>query len=269
MPSVGDEMTQKRILICCLLVGQLGFLGCTLSKSRPPATRLSLDQHYAELISRARDNLNGKEWDLALEDLRAASNLKPESATTYNLMGVALFLKKDFPASVIQFQRAVELDPNYKEAVNNLGNAYFMTGDHSRAEMILKEALSFSPPPIASYYSLGTLLAIQGRTEESLEYLTRGIQLDPEFIETNDNFITHFSSESFGISEFHFLYAKAYAAAGLIKKTLDFLERAKKSGFKNWNRIKDDKDFDQVRDDPRVQKYIKEVEDGHEAALAL
>jgi tetratricopeptide (TPR) repeat protein len=216
------------------------------------------------LISQARNNLNHKEWDLALEDLRAAAVLKPDAATTYNLMGVAFFLKNDYLESVREFSHAMELDPNYKEAVNNLGNAYFMTGDYVKAEAILKKALTFSPPPIASFYSLGTLLAIQGRLTESREYLSMGIEHDPEFIETNDNFITHFSSTNFGASEFNFLFAKAYAASGHIKKTLDFLERAKKSGFKHWDRISTDEDFEKVRSDPRIQEYLKEEENGKE-----
>jgi len=52
-----------------------------------------------------------------------------------------------------------------------------------------------------------------------------------------------------------FVLAGLFASTGNVKRTGEYLRNAGREGFKNWWRISAEKEFDQVRGDPRVMKF--------------
>jgi tetratricopeptide (TPR) repeat protein len=104
---------------------------------------------------------------------------------------------------------------------------------------------------------LGILLSNLGRTDEGTRYLSRGIALDPDYLEKHKKLVTTFSSLSFDMKETYFTYAKAYASAGNVDKTVEYLDKTREAGFVDWPRILREKEFEKVRDDPRVKNFLK------------
>lgn len=134
---------------------------------------------------------------------------------------------------------------------------YSLKLQFAKAEELYKKALSLSPDMISANYSLGILLSNLGRIEEGTRYLSRGIALDPDYLEKHKELVTMFSFLSFDMRETYFAYAKAYAAAGNIEKTVDYLDRAREAGLSDWQRILRETEFEKVRDDPRVKIFLK------------
>ena len=124
---------------------------------------------------------------------------------------------------------------------------------------MLKKAISISPQLISPYYTLGTLLLYQNRFEEGYFYLSKGISLDPNYLDKHKSFVTNFSSPAFGSAEIYFSFAKLYASIGNIEKTLEYLKKAKKAGFRNWHRIKEDKDFEKIINNPKIKAFIQNL----------
>jgi len=144
--------------------------------------------------------------------------------------------------AIIQLKEAVALNPDSPKAHNLLGIAYFQKKDYRL---------------VSSHYGLGTLLAAQGRVEESSHYFSKGIELDPEFLDRNPAFVATFTSDALRNPEVLFTYAKIYAVAGNVEKAVLYLQRAEEAGFKDWYRIGKEKEFEKVREDERIKDFIR------------
>jgi tetratricopeptide (TPR) repeat protein len=197
------------------------------------------------------------EYGRAVEELRAAVEISPDSSKAHNYLGLCYFRQKAYDPAREQFEKAIALDPSFATAYNNLAGVYSVKSQFAKAEELYKKALSLSPDMISANYSLGILLLNIGQTEKGVSYLSRGIALDPDYLEKHKELVTTFSSLSFDMKETYFAYAKAYASAGNIEKTVDYLEKAREAGFAEWQRILREKEFDKVRDDPRIKNFLK------------
>jgi cell division protein FtsB len=66
-----------------------------------------------------------------------------------------------------------------------------------------------------------------------------------------------FSSSAVATAELLFTYAKLYASVGNVEKTIEYLTKAEKAGFKDWHQIDTEREFEGIRKDQRIQDFIK------------
>ena len=240
------------VLIICILI----LSACSQFKapSQPPSAetknfKLNLDEGISAL--------NQGDYEKAIFYLSQAASLNPKSSMTSNLLGIAYFQKKEYQLAKTQFEKAIALKPSYAEAFNNLGSAYFVLRDLEKAKEMFKKAIDLSPNIVSPHYSLGNILLTQGYTEEGLSFLSKGIALDPEYLDKHQSFVTELAMSDIKTSELYFSYARLYAATENVKKTLEYLEKAESAHFEDWERILNEKEFEKVKDDPRIQEFIK------------
>jgi tetratricopeptide (TPR) repeat protein len=219
----------------------------------------AVDRSFEIRMKQGQDFLSRKDYGRAAAEFQAAVALKPDSARAHNDLGLCYFHQRDYDPAVEQFEKAVALDPSYATAFNNLAGSYSMRLQFPPAEEAYKKALSLSPDMISANYSLGILLTNLARKDEGAVYLARGIALDPDFLESHREMITQYSSLFFDMKEAYFVYAGAYALAGNVEKAVGYLVRAKEAGFTDWQRILRDKEFEKVRDDPRIKKFLSDL----------
>src|SRR5262245_59240745 len=82
------------------------------------------------------ETLSGnQQCDRAIADYTAAIELKPDYAEAYNDRGFAYYLKGDFERAISDYARAIELRPNYPKAYNSRGVAY-MQGGYGAAKSV-------------------------------------------------------------------------------------------------------------------------------------
>jgi tetratricopeptide (TPR) repeat protein len=235
------------------------FLACACAgRSSHPASAAiggssSFDIHLKQGIS----FLDQGDYGGAVGELRAAVEINPDSPKAHNYLGLCYFLQKSYDPAREQFEKAVVLDPSFATAHNNLAGVYSVKSEYAKAEEHYRKALSLSPDMISANYSLGTLLLNLGQSEAGMPYLSRGISLDPDFLEKHKELVITFSSLTFNRKDTYFAFAKVYASSGNIEKTLEYLEKAREAGFVDWQRILRDKEFEKVRDEPRVMNYLK------------
>lgn len=203
--------------------------------------------------------MSQRDYGRAAGELQAAIALKPDSAQAHNYLGLCYFHQKDYDRAGEKFEKAVTLDPSFATAYNNLAGVYSMKLQFAAAEEAYKKAISLTPDMISAQYSLGILLTNQGRGEEGAAYLSRGIALDPDFLEKNREMLTSYTSLSFDMKEAYFAYAEAFATTGNIERTVEYLTKAKDAGFTDWQRILRDKEFEKVRDDPKIKKFLTDL----------
>lgn len=201
-------------------------------------------------------SLRNEDYGKAIAQLTRSTVIRPDFVEAHNLLGMAYFFQKNYKEAEERFQKAISLSPTYASAHNNLGGLYFMTGKLEKAKGCLMKALSLSPDLVSANYSLGSLLLNMGDQEGGLAFLSKGIDLDPSFLDTENAFVT-FSSAT-GSPEIYFTWARVFASKGNLEKTVDFLEKARKMGFKEWTRIDSEKEFESIRMYPEIRKFLKE-----------
>lgn len=240
-------------VVICLLFAS----ACATRAKGPSAASTPGDRSFDIHLKQGVSFLAQGEYGRAAEELRAAVEISPDSPKAHHYLGLCYFHLKDYDPAKEQFEKAVALDPSFATAYNNLAGVYSLKMQFAKAAESYKKALSLSPDMISANYSLGILLSNLGLTEEGGRYLSRGIALDPDYLEKHQELVTTFSSLSFDMRETYFTYAKAYASAGNIDKTLDYLGKAREAGFVDWPRILREKEFEKVREDPRIKNFLK------------
>ena len=76
-------------------------------------------------------------------------------------------------------QKAVELRPDYPEALNNLGVLFVHGQDYARAEEEFKRCIRVAPGFDQSYMNLARLYALRGDKARAREVLQELLRLQP------------------------------------------------------------------------------------------
>src|SRR5262245_26279051 len=82
----------------------------------------------AAYLKRGEDSSGVRQYDSAIADYTKAIDLKPDYAEAYNDRGFAYYLKGDFERAISDYTRAIELRPDYPKAYNSRGVVYMQAG---------------------------------------------------------------------------------------------------------------------------------------------
>lgn len=244
---------EMRLQACIALLIVALFAACATQAPAPPPTASTFDT----CIRQAGVAMGNGDFALAIQHLNEALALQPNSARAYNYLGMAHQQRKEFEQAKASFEKAVALEPTFAPACNNLGSLYSLNGDYDHAVQLFEKAISLAPDLVAAHYNLGNALLALGRTDEATPHLLEAFRLDPDFMESGSTLVTTARSTSLGGPEVAFLYAKLFASTGNVDKTAQYLEKARAEGFRDWRRIASEKEFEAVRDDPRVQAFLR------------
>jgi tetratricopeptide (TPR) repeat protein len=135
----------RNILVLSLAVLMLLAFGLTPATSGPPKS-------LHKLLDQATAQLKKQQYDQAIATLNQALKEEPESATVYNLLGMAYRFKynqvhnqKLKEQEIAAFKKAIEIDPKYWVALINLGTTYYYQGEKAKAAPLLKKGLALYP----------------------------------------------------------------------------------------------------------------------------
>ena len=183
----------------------------------PGGQRMSLDQALRE----AQARLRARKPQEAENILRQILKVNPAQAEALHQLGLLLFAtgrrreamdplvqatrsagtnpmyhanlceiarqNGDFETAVAAGQKAVALRPNYAEAWNNLGVAWFDRRDFRKAVDCYRTALKHRADYVQAASNLANALHQLGEDEEALSHYDRALRLDPNFVEAQNN----------------------------------------------------------------------------------
>jgi tetratricopeptide (TPR) repeat protein len=250
----------RKVILSGLIAFCLMMASCAPTKTGPAPEMNIRERDFNLYLEQGSLHLWRAEFREARELFDKAISLNPKSDRPYNLRGIASLNLKNYSEAQKDFGEAIRLNPVYSEALNNLGAVYFLQQKLARAEEMFKKALSLNPKSASSNYSLGTLLLLQGRHEEGTRYLSYGIELDPDHLETHEILSAGVPSSGADLSELYMTFARLYASRGEVEKTLEFMHKAKAAGYRDWSRIAAEKEFEQVLADPRIKEFLQKNE---------
>lgn len=156
--------------------------------------------------------------------------------------GVKALRKGNSEAGLAALKKAIEIFPNYFEALDRLGMEYVKAGQYEAALPILRQALIVNNRASKSHYSLGVAYLKRNQLAEAIESLTQSANLDPNNVNThmmlgvayeNQQQLTE-SEEAFqralklggkGVAEAHFYLASVYEKQRRYDAAIAELER--------------------------------------------
>ena len=111
---------------------------------------------------------------------KKALTLDSTLAEPHASLGLLASLDFDFPASVREFEQAIQLNPNYATAHQWFGSSTLPSlGQFDRANAEMKRALELDPLSVVINDAVGSTYLITGRYPEAVAQLRKTIEMDP------------------------------------------------------------------------------------------
>jgi tetratricopeptide (TPR) repeat protein len=180
-------------------------------------------------------------FEEAEAEIKTAIDLEPASALNHRLYGMVLYFARRFDESIVENQRAVEIDADFRTAYWALVEAYRMKGDDDKAfEWFLRAPHRKDEPPEKLqfwkeiYAKSGWRGILQRQIKEALEKNGKTPVVGNTFL------------------------ANSYAELGDWEQALNYLEKgvAERRG---WLWIKVNPKFDPLHGNPRFDALLRRV----------
>lgn len=120
--------------------------------------------------------------------LQEAIRIHPTFKNAHLLLGNCYNYLKQYENAVTYYQNALELDPGYEEAINNLGITYRDAGryfgeekgDLAKALSYLEKAYSMRPDEYETLRLLGVAYGIKGDAQKAIFYFNEALKQNPD-----------------------------------------------------------------------------------------
>lgn len=117
----------------------------------------------------------------------ATGKTSPSSPNTHNNLGDVYGRQGDKLAALREFQRAIELKPNYGDAYHNLANTYMELGQTDKALENYQNALKFNPNLWQSYQNIAAIYFNQKKFAATIENLQKAAAINPKNLNIRNN----------------------------------------------------------------------------------
>ncbi len=124
-----------------------------------------------------------KKYDNAIIQWQKAIELKPDYHFGYNNLGNAFLLKNDLNQALKNYEKAIDINPKYYEAIYNKANIYLKLRDFPNALKFYDETLSLNKNYISAYQGKALVYKKIEKLNDAINEWQKIINLDPN----NDN----------------------------------------------------------------------------------
>ena len=120
-----------------------------------------------------------KQVDQAIAAAKAQIAKTPNSSGFYDLLGTALFQKKDFAAADAALHKSIELDGNNSDALVKLAQTQAAEGSTRDALATYQQSIKDHPKEISFYILAGMLYESQGNWDQAKNLYQQALNLEP------------------------------------------------------------------------------------------
>ncbi|KAI8596449.1 mitochondrial precursor protein import receptor tom70 [Dissophora ornata] len=186
-----------------------------------------------------------REYQQAMEAYNKAIELDTtHMAKALNMRGTFTFLIGDGKKALADFDKAIELDPNYVQTYIKRGSIFMEQGDAGKTFGEFETAISIDAEDPNIYYHRGQVFFITGEYESAARDYVKSIELEPKFV---------FSHIQYGVAQYKL--GNISDAMNIFKKALkDFPDSGDVNNYYG-ELLLDQQQFDQAFE--RFDKAIK------------
>jgi tetratricopeptide (TPR) repeat protein len=218
-----------------------------LNVPRDPAKSLSPEMRGDILMAR-------KMYREAVEKYRECPQ---SSAIIANKTGIAYHQMLDLDQAKRFYEKAVKLNPDYAEAINNLGTIFYSRKSYRRAISQYKKALRITPESASILSNLGTAHFARKNYDEAFKSYQEALRLDPEVFEHRNSHGVLLQERSVEEkAKFHYYMAKTYAKAGMQDRALLYIRKALEEGFKDREKFKAEPEFAILKENQEYKQLM-------------
>ncbi|HEY7096822.1 MAG TPA: tetratricopeptide repeat protein [Terriglobales bacterium] len=226
----------------------------TIQHVEPPPITATFEE-----LDKSGDRLRAEKSYLdALDYYRAALKKKPDSALTYNKIGIVELQIQRYKEARKDFEKAIKADRNFSNAYNNLGAVYYEQKKYGSAIKQYEKALKLQPDIATFYCNMGAAYFAKKDFEKASVNYAKALELDPDVLERHSR--TGVSAQlptPEDRAKYAFVMAKLYAKSGSIDRSLEYLKRAMEEGYKDIGDVYKDSEFAGLRKDPRFTSLME------------
>jgi tetratricopeptide (TPR) repeat protein len=180
-----------------------------------------------------------------------------KSSILANKTGIAYQQLLELSSARRYYEKAIKLNPQYAEAVNNLGTVYYAQKSYRRAVEQYRKALRLQPESASFLSNLGTAYFARKNYNQALASYQQALALDPEIFEHHNTVGTTLQDTSVEEkAKLHYFVAKTYAKAGTKDRALQYIRKALEEGFKEREKFLKDPEFASLQDDPEFKQMM-------------
>ena len=142
-------------------------------KGLPPVTK--------KISSQAISLLNEGKYEEAIKKFTGAITEDPKNPIFYYYRGAAFEKTGDLDKAMEDYQKSVELKPDFILPTANIGKIYAKKREHEKAIEFYKKAVELGDQDATNYYNYGVCLMNLGKNEQAKVVLEKLISLDENY----------------------------------------------------------------------------------------
>lgn len=130
---------------------------------------------------------NEKKYEDAIIDFNKAVDLKPDYTEVYLRRGILFKELKRYQEAINDYNKAIQLKPDLADAYNNRGIIFNELQRYQEAIDDYSQAIRLKPAYVKAYNNRGIIFSQLNRYKESLSDYNKVIELEPDFAEAYNN----------------------------------------------------------------------------------
>lgn len=145
------------------------------------------DNPFSKHSRRGAQRLFARKYDEAIEEYNKAIELKPDYAPIYSIRGYIYRIKGDFESAIEDYNKLIELRPDNADGYCDRGIAYSRTGEFTRAIQDFNKAIQLKPNLADTYNGRGLTYHQMNEVDLALQDFNKAIELRPDFAKAYNN----------------------------------------------------------------------------------
>ncbi|HUB66752.1 MAG TPA: tetratricopeptide repeat protein [Candidatus Methylacidiphilales bacterium] len=125
--------------------------------------------------------------DEAVVQYEKALAINPYYVAAYVNLGNALNQEREVDGAIVQYRKALELDPRFVEAHNDLGAALLQKGQVDEALAHFQQAMAIDPGDPKIHNNLGWAFLQKGKVDEAISQYQKALIIEPDYAEAHNN----------------------------------------------------------------------------------
>lgn len=132
--------------------------------------------------NKATEYFEDKIFNLAIDNFNKALELQPDYPHAHYNLGITMFEKKDFEQAITCFKKALEIDPEDAHSYSNLALLYLKKRDHEIALEYYKKSVELDPENFGLYKDIGDVYLKSKDYDSAIEWYKKAIEANGCFI---------------------------------------------------------------------------------------
>jgi tetratricopeptide (TPR) repeat protein len=129
------------------------------------------ESSYPELYRRALERMNAQDFAAAEAVYVDLIEKEPRNPSGFIGLAASLIAQGRHQEAITAYNSALELSPDFVEALIGLGSAYSLMQDYERADEYYARAVALEPQNPNAHWGLALLLKSRGESEEAVAHL--------------------------------------------------------------------------------------------------